>query len=137
MQGGHGFVGGRQRRLHVGTFEHQRIVGSAKHQRRMKGGFIGRHIHWLWPLDQYPPWLYHPPAEPAAQRQCTRQRGFGAVPGGRQMVAMNGEDQRVTVRLQTETQIGAFGNDALVAHQALEPFGQGAARHQGVTDHVE
>ncbi|MNJ61407.1 hypothetical protein D3C77_571920 [compost metagenome] len=67
MQGGHGFVGCRQRRFHVGAFENQRVMGRTKHQWCMKGGLVGRHIHGLWPLHQHPPWLYHPPAQPTAQ----------------------------------------------------------------------
>ncbi|MOA30819.1 hypothetical protein D3C78_1519350 [compost metagenome] len=73
MQGGHGLVGGGQGGLHVGTLEHQRIMGCAKQQRRMKGYLVGRDINRLWPLDQHPPGLDHSPTEPAAQRQCASQ----------------------------------------------------------------
>ena len=50
---------------------------------------------------------------------------------------MHGQDQRIAFRAKGETQVGAFGNDALVTHQPLEAFGQGAAGHQRVTHHME
>jgi len=59
------------------------------------------------------------------------------VPGGWQVIAVHGEDQRIAFRAQAETQVGTFGNDALITHQALEPFSQGAAGHERIADHME
>ncbi|MNE31125.1 hypothetical protein D3C80_1246730 [compost metagenome] len=137
VQYSHGFVGSRQQCLHVGTFEHQRIVGRAEYQRGMECRLVRGQVPGLRALDQHPPRLYHPPAEPAAQRQGAGQRGFGAVSGGRQVIAMNGKNQRIAVGLQTETKVGAFGDDPLITHQPLETLGQGAARHQRIADHMK
>ena len=52
--------------------------------------------------------------------------------GGGQMVAVHGQDQRITFRQQAKAQVGTFGDDPLITHQALEAFSQGLAGHQGV-----
>ena len=57
--------------------------------------------------------------------------------GGRQMIAVNRQNQRIPLIQQAETQVGAFSNDPLVTHQSLETFGQGLAGHQGVAGHME
>ncbi|MCY1438660.1 hypothetical protein D9M71_548690 [compost metagenome] len=137
MQHRHGFVGGGQRCFHVGPLEHQRIVRRAEHQRRMERHLVRLGILWLRPLHQHPARLYRSAAEPFAQRQRAGQRCFGTVPGRRQVVAMHGQDQRVALRAEDEAEVGAFGNDALVTHQALEALGQGAAGHQRIAHHME
>jgi len=137
MQYRHGFIGGGQRCLHVGALEHQRIVRRTEHQRRMERHLVGFDILWLRPLHQHPARLHRATAQPAAQRQRTGQRCFGAVPGRWQVVAVYGQDQRIALGAEDEAEVGAFGNDALVTHQALEAFGQGAAGHQRITHHME
>ncbi|AFO49905.1 hypothetical protein T1E_4076 [Pseudomonas putida DOT-T1E] len=137
VQHRHGLVRGRQRRLHVGPLEHQCIMWGAEHQRRMERHLVRLDILRLRPLHQYPPRLDRPATEPFAQRQRTGQRRFGAVPGWRQVVTVHGQNQRITLGTEDETEVGAFGDDALVAHQALEALGQGAAGHQRIAHHME
>ncbi len=103
----------------------------------MERHFVRLDILWLRPLHQYPARLYRPPTEPFAQRQRTGQRCFGTVPGRGQMVAMHRQDQRIALVAKDKTEIGAFGDDALVPHQALEAFCQGAAGHQCIAHHME
>ncbi|MNI48349.1 hypothetical protein D3C73_1029090 [compost metagenome] len=103
----------------------------------MESHLVGLDVLGLRPLDQHPPRLDGPPAEPLAQRQRTGQRSLCTVPCRWQVITVYGEDQRIPLRPQAEAQVGAFGDDALVAHQALETFGQGAAGHQGVAHHMK
>ncbi|MNN44697.1 hypothetical protein D3C81_1590020 [compost metagenome] len=133
----HRFIGRRQRRFHVGPLEHQRIMRRVEHQRGVEGDLVRVDILRLRPLHQHPPRLDDAPTEPGAQRKRARQRCFGAVPGRRQMIAMHGQNQRIALRPQAKAQVGTFGNDALVPHQPLEAFGQGAAGHQRIAHHVE
>jgi hypothetical protein len=51
MQQRHGFVGGGQRRFHVGPLENQRIVRRVEHQRRMEGHLVRFEIGGLVALN--------------------------------------------------------------------------------------
>ncbi|VVN47841.1 hypothetical protein PS659_06025 [Pseudomonas fluorescens] len=103
----------------------------------MEGLFVGVQIDRLGALHQHLARMQRTPGQPAAQRQGAGQRSFGALPGRRQMVAMHRQNQRVAFFQQLETQVGTFGDDPLIAHQALKAFGQGPAGHQGITGHME
>lgn len=133
VQQRHGLVGGGQRRLHVSAFKDQRIVRRAEHQRRMESVFVGLQISRLIALQQHFDWMQRAPAQPAAQGKRTGQRCFGALPGGRQVIAVHRQNQCVTFIQQTKTQVSAFGDDSLIAHQPLKAFDQGITGHQRVT----
>ncbi|KWV89881.1 hypothetical protein PFLmoz3_00466 [Pseudomonas fluorescens] len=95
MQQRHGFVGRGQRRLHVRLLENQRVIGCIELQRRMKGLLVGRQVRWLLALQQHFAGLQGAPGEPATQGQGAGQRGFGALTGGRQVIAMHRQNQRI------------------------------------------
>ncbi|EFQ61672.1 hypothetical protein PFWH6_4627 [Pseudomonas fluorescens WH6] len=137
MQQRHGFIGRGQRCVHVGTFEDQRVVHRIELQRGMERLFVRGQVHRRLTLQHDFARLQGAPGQPAAQRQSTSQRGFGALPGGRQMIAMHRQNQRIAFGQQAKAQVGAFGDDPLVAHQTHKAFGQCVAGHQGVTGDVK
>ncbi|MNV63767.1 hypothetical protein D3C71_1563750 [compost metagenome] len=59
------------------------------------------------------------------------------MPGRRQVIAVHGQNQRIPFRTQAKTQVGTFGDDALVTHQPLETLGQGTTGHQRIAHHME
>lgn len=95
MQQRHRLVRRGQRRFHVRPFENQCVIGRVEHQRCMEGLFVGCQVHRLIALHQHLARLQGAPGQPAAQRQRTRQGGFGTLPGGRQVIAVHGKNQRI------------------------------------------
>ncbi|RMP73103.1 hypothetical protein ALQ17_05192 [Pseudomonas fluorescens] len=137
MQQRHGLVGRGQRRFHVGPLENECVVGSVELQGCVEGLFVRGQVRRLITLQHHLARLQGTAGEPATQRQGTGQRGFGALPGRRQVIAMHRQNQRIPFGDQSETQVGTFGDDALVTHQAHKTFGEGVAGHQGIAGHMK
>ncbi len=96
MQQRHGFVGGRQRRVHIRALENQCVIGRVKFQGRMERLFVGHQIRRLIALQQHLARLQGATGQPATQRQRTGQRGFGALSGGGEEIAVHRQNQRIT-----------------------------------------
>lgn len=82
MQLRHGFVGRRQRRLHVGPLKNQRVIRRAEHQRCAEGSLIRRQVQGFGALEQHFYRVQGTPGQPVAQGQRTGQGRLGTLPSG-------------------------------------------------------